>query len=47
VGTFKAAYRPVPSRWREAEVLKMLRTHVEERRRVGMGFMPPLRDNAS
>jgi hypothetical protein len=47
VGTFKAAYRPVPSRWREAEVLKTLRAHVEERRRVGMGFMPPLRDNAS
>jgi hypothetical protein len=48
VGTFKAAYRPVPSRWREADILKMLRAHVEERRRVGMGFMPPLRsENAS
>jgi succinate dehydrogenase flavin-adding protein (antitoxin of CptAB toxin-antitoxin module) len=47
VGTFKAAYRPVPSRWSDAEVLKLLRAHVEERRQVGMGFMPPLRDDAS
>lgn len=43
VGTFKAAYRPAPRRWRETEILRMLRAHVEERRRVGMGFMPPLR----
>jgi hypothetical protein len=47
VGTFKAAYRPVPGRWRDAEVLRLLRAHVAERRRVGMGFMPPLRNDAS
>ncbi|KAI9833279.1 MAG: succinate dehydrogenase assembly factor 2 [Thelocarpon superellum] len=28
VGTFKPAYRPVPARWRNSEVLSMLRKHV-------------------
>ena len=49
VGAFKAAYRPVPSRWRDSEILRLLRAHVVSRRSVGvedkakrMGFMPPL-----
>lgn len=32
VGTFKPAYRPVPARWKESEVLEMLRAHVRSRR---------------
>lgn len=28
VGTFKPAYRPVPARWRNSEILAMLRKHV-------------------
>ncbi|KKY15024.1 putative tpr repeat protein [Phaeomoniella chlamydospora] len=35
VGTFKPAYRPVPQRWRNSEILKMLREHVKERRSGG------------
>jgi len=49
VGAFKAAYRPVPSRWKHSEVLRLLRAHVRGRRAGGgteksggMGFMPPL-----
>jgi hypothetical protein len=44
MGTFKPAYRPVPTRWRDSEVLKMLRKHVEEhgRGRGKMAFMPKL-----
>lgn len=30
VGTFKPAYRPVPARWRNSEILSMLRRHVIE-----------------
>ncbi|KAL2126414.1 hypothetical protein VTI74DRAFT_962 [Chaetomium olivicolor] len=47
VGTFKPAYRPVPARWRESEILRMLRAHVESRRgsgKGGMGFMPSLEE---
>ena len=47
VGTFKAAYRPVPARWAGSEVLVLLREHVESRRgsgRGGMGFMPALEE---
>ncbi|KAJ4306169.1 Succinate dehydrogenase assembly factor 2 mitochondrial [Collariella sp. IMI 366227] len=47
VGTFKPAYRPVPARWRESEVLRLLREHVESRRgsgKGGMGFMPALEE---
>ncbi|KAK3309079.1 Flavinator of succinate dehydrogenase-domain-containing protein [Chaetomium strumarium] len=47
VGTFKPAYRPVPARWRDSEILRMLRAHVESRRgqgNGGMGFMPPLEE---
>ena len=28
VGTFKPAYRPVPARWQNSEILAMLREHV-------------------
>lgn len=30
VGTFKPAYRPVPARWKNSEILSMLRRHVIE-----------------
>lgn len=49
VGTFRAAYRPVPSRWRGSEVLRMLKEHVQRRsvdggEGEGIGFMPPLEE---
>jgi hypothetical protein len=31
VGAFKPAYRPVPARWRDGEILGQLRKHVVER----------------
>ncbi|KAI1462834.1 DUF339-domain-containing protein [Annulohypoxylon moriforme] len=45
VGAFKPAYRPVPARWRDSEVLRLVREHVKTRARErgGMAFMPPLR----
>jgi hypothetical protein len=43
VGTFKAAYRPVPRRWKESEILELLRAHVDNKRNEGLAFMPPLR----
>ncbi len=36
VGTFKPAYRPVPSRWRNSEILAMLRRHVISRSAGGV-----------
>ncbi|EXJ93231.1 hypothetical protein A1O3_01788 [Capronia epimyces CBS 606.96] len=36
VGTFKPAYRPVPQRWRDSEVLALLRRHVRERSAGGV-----------
>ena len=36
VGTFKPAYRPVPQRWKNSEILKMLRRHVMERSAGGV-----------
>ena len=47
VGNFKPAYRPVPSRWRDSEILELLRAHVRSRsvdgnEGMGMGFMPAL-----
>lgn len=36
VGTFKPAYRPVPSRWRDSEVLALLRRHVRDRSAAGV-----------
>lgn len=49
VGTFKAAYRPVPARWRDSDILARLREHVRSRsvdgEGKGMGFMPALGSN--
>ncbi|KAH7136138.1 TPR repeat protein-like protein [Dendryphion nanum] len=36
VGTFKPAYRPVPKRWRDSEVLELLRQHVKDRSAGGV-----------
>ncbi|KAL9631665.1 MAG: hypothetical protein Q9164_005764 [Protoblastenia rupestris] len=36
VGTFKPAYRPVPQRWQNSEILSMLRRHVIERSAGGV-----------
>ncbi|ETS74881.1 hypothetical protein PFICI_13365 [Pestalotiopsis fici W106-1] len=49
VGTFKPAYRPVPKRWQDSEVLALLREHVKRRSMGGeegggMGFMPNLKN---
>ncbi|KAI0144198.1 DUF339-domain-containing protein [Hypoxylon sp. NC0597] len=46
VGRFKPAYRPVPQRWRDSEILRLLRDHVKERAKEtgGMAFMPALRE---
>ncbi|KAI0170624.1 TPR repeat protein [Pestalotiopsis sp. NC0098] len=49
VGTFKPAYRPVPARWQDSEVLALLREHVKARSMGGkegggMGFMPNLKN---
>ncbi|KAF9882033.1 hypothetical protein CkaCkLH20_00069 [Colletotrichum karsti] len=35
IGTFKAAYRPVPVRWKGSEILEMIRAHVRSRRADG------------
>jgi hypothetical protein len=36
VGAFKPAYRPVPQRWKDSEVLGLLRTHVKARSAGGV-----------
>lgn len=36
VGTFRPAYRPVPTRWRNSEILNMLRKHVKDRSSGGL-----------
>ncbi|KAF2686069.1 TPR repeat protein-like protein [Lentithecium fluviatile CBS 122367] len=36
VGTFKPAYRPVPARWKDSEILALLRTHVQNRSAGGV-----------
>lgn len=36
VGTFKPAYRPVPQRWKDSEVLSLLRKHVRARSAGGV-----------
>jgi len=36
IGAFKPAYRPVPARWKNSEILAMLRRHVMERSAGGM-----------
>jgi len=36
VGTFKPAYRPVPHRWKESEILSLLKKHVRDRSAGGV-----------
>lgn len=36
VGTFKPAFRPVPARWKDSEVLRLLRAHVKARSAAGV-----------
>ncbi|EMC92349.1 hypothetical protein BAUCODRAFT_77850 [Baudoinia panamericana UAMH 10762] len=36
VGTFKPAYRPVPTRWKNSEILSMLRKHVIDKSAGGV-----------
>lgn len=36
VGTFKPQYRPVPTRWKNSEILAMLRNHVKSRSAGGV-----------
>jgi hypothetical protein len=36
VGAFKPAYRPVPQRWKNSEILSLLRKHVRERSAGGV-----------
>ena len=36
VGAFKPAYRPVPQRWKNSEILSMLRKHVGEKSAGGV-----------
>ena len=36
VGAFKPAYRPVPQRWKESEILKLVRKHVKDRSAGGV-----------
>lgn len=49
VGTFKPAYRPVPARWKDSDVLALLRAHVRDKSvdggdGKGMAFMPALEE---
>ncbi|XWW96386.1 hypothetical protein V2A60_004360 [Cordyceps javanica] len=50
IGTFKPAYRPVPQRWKDSEVLALLRAHVRDKSvdggdGKGMAFMPALKES--
>jgi Flavinator of succinate dehydrogenase len=36
VGAFKPAYRPVPQRWKNSEILSLLRKHVREKSAGGV-----------
>ncbi|TVY25093.1 Succinate dehydrogenase assembly factor 2, mitochondrial [Lachnellula hyalina] len=40
IGTFKPAYRPVPTRWKNSEILAMLRRHVISRSAGGIHEEP-------
>ena len=40
VGTFKPAYRPVPQRWQNSEILALLRKHVIDRSAGGVHETP-------
>jgi Flavinator of succinate dehydrogenase len=44
VGTFKPAYRPVPARWKNSEVLALLRKHVIDRSAGGIQETQPTVD---
>ncbi|CDM37036.1 hypothetical protein DTO013E5_7198 [Penicillium roqueforti] len=35
IGAFRAAYRPIPSRWQDSEVLTLLREHVRDKSALG------------
>lgn len=35
IGAFRAAYRPVPMRWKESKVLELLREHVRDKSATG------------
>lgn len=35
VGAFKPAYRPVPARWKDSEILVLIRQHVQDKSAVG------------
>ncbi|KAA8649867.1 hypothetical protein EYZ11_005871 [Aspergillus tanneri] len=35
IGAFKAAYRPVPTRWADSEILNLLRNHVRDNSATG------------
>jgi len=41
VGTFKPAYRPVPQRWQDSEILSLLRKHVKDRSAGGVHEASP------
>ena len=41
VGTFKPAYRPVPARWKNSEILSLLRKHVIHRSAGGVHISEP------
>jgi hypothetical protein len=36
IGTFKPAYRPVPQRWKNSEILSLIRKHVKDRSAGGV-----------
>jgi len=36
VGSFKPAFRPVPQRWKDSEILRLLRKHVKDRSAGGV-----------
>jgi hypothetical protein len=40
IGTFKPAYRPVPARWKNSQILSLLRKHVKDRSAGGVHEAP-------
>jgi Flavinator of succinate dehydrogenase len=40
IGAFKPAYRPIPSRWKDSEILAMLKEHVKARSAGGVHDVP-------
>ena len=41
IGTFKPAYRPVPLRWKNSEILSMLRKHIKDHSAGGVHEATP------